>query len=277
MQRMRNKYRLVISNAETYEEIWGMRLSRLNFLVVLGTFFLFVLLLSWLVISFTPIREFVPGYTDSAITQRVVNNALRADSLAREVDLWSSYLDNLRIVLSGGTPENYLLSQDSVLTSKEVHFTRSEEDSLLRVHVEKDLQLSQSPGSGDELLRRTNFNLIPPVYGQISNRYDASGQHYGIDIVASPNATVCSVADGTVVLAYWDYEVGYVIGIQHVNGLLSMYKHNERLFRRVNDRVKSGDAIALMGSTGKLSTGPHLHFELWYQGRSLNPEHYIVF
>lgn len=277
MERMRSKYRLVISNAETYQEIWGMRLSRMNFLVILGVFFIFVLLLSWLIISFTPIREFIPGYTSSAITQQVVDNAIKADSLHRKVDLWSSYLDNLRVILSGGTPDSYLTASDSVVSKEEVLFTRSAEDSLLRLQVEQDLQLSSSAafeGSSEPLKR---YNFMPPVMGEIISGFDPSRQHFGTDIVSAPDSPISSVGDGTVVLCTWDKSFGHVIVVQHTNGMLSIYKHNRRLLKRENDQVKRGDAIAIMGNTGELTTGPHLHFELWHQGRALNPENYIVF
>lgn len=277
LDRMRSTYRLVISNAETYQEVWGMRLSRLNFLVALGAFFLIVLLLSWLVISFTPIREFLPGYTSSTITQQVVENAIRADSLQRKVDLWTNYLANLRVIIGGGTPDAYLPLNDSVGNAKEVTFSRSEEDSLLRLQVEQDLQLMLTPtsdGGGDQLKR---VRLIPPVKGEITSSFDPSRQHLGTDIAAKPDAAIVSVADGTVVMAQWSQEMGFVLAVQHTNGMLSIYKHNKRLLKGVNDRVKAGDAIAIMGNTGELTTGPHLHFELWHQGRALNAENYIAF
>ncbi len=277
MQRMRNEYRLVISTADTFQEKWGIRLSRLNILVALGAFFLIILALSWVVISFTPIREFMPGMTNTSIAQQVVGNAIRADSLHREVELWSNYLSNLRTIFRGEAPESYTIVSDTTVTNGQDRLTPSVEDSLLRAHMEQDLKLSLTPGKGKDELSAILRNLYPPVRGQVSNGFDAATRHYATDIVSKPETPLCAVADGTVVLAMWSSEEGYVIAIQHGAGLLSIFKHNKQLLKKVGDPVHRADAVATMGNTGTLTTGPHLHFELWHDGRPLNAEDYIAF
>lgn len=278
MERMRSEYRLVLSNAETFQEKWGIRLTRLNILVALGAFFLLLLVLSWVVISFTPIREFMPNSTsNSSIAQQVVVNALRADSLRREVDLWSNYLSNLRTILRGGAPESYAIVEDSLMAVKEELTPHTTEDSLLRAHMEADFKLSLTPGMGKDELSGLLRTLFPPVRGEVSNHFDVNSGHYGTDIVSKPDAPICSVADGTVVAALWNPSLGYVIGIQHGVGLLSLYKHNKKLLKNVGELVRRGDAIAIIGNTGTLTSGPHLHFELWHNGRALNAEDYIAF
>ncbi len=272
--RLRDKYRLVVTNAETFQEVWGMRLSRLNLLVSLGIFFLLVLALSWVLIVFTPMREFIPGYTNTSITQQVVGNALRADTLDREMALWSDYLDNLRVIFSGGSPEAYLPNTDSIVNSQAVHFSRSEEDSLLRVRVEKNMQLGAGSWQRND---QEGFRLFAPLHGTVSSRFDPSQQHFGVDIVTDANAPISAVADGTVLMTSYDTEYGFLIMVQHSNGLVTIYKHCKEILRREGARLKAGDGIAIVGNSGRLTTGPHLHFEMWFEGQVLNPENYIVF
>lgn len=274
IERMRNKYRLVITNTETFQEVWGMHLSRLNFLVALGVFFVVVLGLAWMLIVFTPMREFVPGYTKTYISQQVVGNALRADSLQREMELWGNYLSNLRVIFSGGSPEAYIANTDSIINPQAVHFSRSEEDSMLRAQVEKDMHLDgMSIGrSGQE-----GVHLLLPVRGRVSSGFDPSTGHFGVDVVSDPDAPVYCVAEGTVVLTSFDTEYGYMVVVQHANGLLTIYKHCKTILRREGARVEAGEAIAIVGNSGRLTSGPHLHLELWLEGQVLNPENYIVF
>ena len=277
VRKLRSKYRLVISNAETFQEVWGMRLSRMNLMVAVGGFFLLVLLLSWVVIFFTPVRELLPGHSSQAITQQVVGNALRADSLEREVTLWNTYLANLRVILRGGTPEISVEKPDSVVNTRGAEYTRSGEDSLLRAQVEQDFLLMGSSGTSSAASGKPWGRLVPPVQGQVSGAYNKVSGHQGTDIVTAADATINCVADGTVLLASWNQETGFSIMVQHPSGLVSIYKHCKRLLKKNYETVKAGDALGIVGNTGEQTTGPHLHLELWYQGTSINPEDYIAF
>lgn len=277
VRKLRSKYRLVISNAETFQEVWGMRLSRMNLMVAVGGFFLLVLLLSWVVIFFTPVRELLPGNSSQAITQQVVGNALRADSLEREVTLWNTYLANLRVILRGGTPEISVEKPDSVVNTRGAEYTRSGEDSLLRAQVEQDFLLMGSSGTSSAASGKPWGRLVPPVQGQVSGAYSKGSGHQGTDIVTAADATINCVADGTVLLASWNQETGFSIMVQHPSGLVSIYKHCKRLLKKNYESVKAGDALGIVGNTGEQTTGPHLHLELWYQGTSINPEDYIAF
>ena len=116
-----------------------------------------------------------------------------------------------------------------------------------------------------------------PVDGVITDFFDSKQKHFGIDLVAKENARVSSVLNGTVVLSSWTYETGHVIGIQHDNGYFSLYKHNSVILRSVGDFVSAGEHIAIVGDSGNLSSGPHLHFELWQHGMPVNPVNYILF
>lgn len=254
-----------------------MRLSRMNLMVAVGGFFLLVLLLSWVVIFFTPVRELLPGNSSQAITQQVVGNALRADSLEREVTLWNTYLANLRVILRGGTPEISVEKPDSVVNTRGAEYTRSGEDSLLRAQVEQDFLLMGSTGTSSAASGKPWGRLVPPVQGQVSGTYSKGSGHQGTDIVTAADATINCVADGTVLLASWNQETGFSIMVQHPSGLVSIYKHCKRLLKKNYESVKAGDALGIVGNTGEQTTGPHLHLELWYQGTSINPEDYIAF
>lgn len=274
---LRSKYRLVLSTADTYQEVWGMYLSKLNFLVVLGGFFLVVIALSFLLIFFTPIKEFIPGYTSAGLTQQVVNNALKADSLSREIKLWDSYLINLRTVLSGGVPPSNVDDVDSVEHSQALSFTSSPEDSALRMFVEAEMQGNGHFAEHEHKGGMRRLALRAPIRGQVSGHFDASKGHYATDVVADPKAPIVAVSDGVVVMVTWDADYGNTLVLQHTDGLLSVYKHTEKVLKRVGEFVRAGEVVAIVGDTGELTTGTHLHLELWAQGKPLDAERYITF
>ena len=236
--RIRFKYKLSFFNEGTLEEVWSFRLSQLSAFAMLALFAFLLIAFTAFIIIKTPIRNYLPGYLDVEVRKEIMQNALRADSLERMIQIQSLYLNNVAGILSGTMPI------DSI----------REIDSLARVNPDYE-----------------------PVDGVVSSHYNANIRHYGVDLVAAPKESVLATLDGTVVFAGFDPNSGNVIQVQHRNGFLSIYKHNELLLKEVGDRVVAGEAIALVGNTGKLSTGPHLHFELWYKGGPVNPEEYIAF
>lgn len=277
LQRLRSKYRLAISNASTFQEVWGMQLSRLNILVALGLLFIVLTSLAVLVVFFTPIREFVPGYTNTDLTQQVVTNALRADSIHREFNLWDRYLANLRTILDGGVPEPYMETADSSSPQQTAPQIPSEgtSDSALQAYLNIGAQALNPFPELNQQAKTSDLNLIAPVHGEVAAPFAKATQHFGIDIVTAPQAPVMAIADAAVILATWDVNTGYTIALQHSSGLVSIYKHNQRLLKQTGDNVKAGDAIAIVGNSGKFSTGPHLHFELWLHGHPLDPKAYL--
>lgn len=276
-RKLRRRYRLAISDAETFQEFWGVRLSRLNLLVALGALFAILLVLSFFAISYTPLRGLIPMARNAGADRMVVANALRVDSLSREMDLWKNYLANLRIIFSGGVPDPYTAGGDTISGGNTSFDTMvpSSGDSLLRQQVERNLQ-SARMRNGEEG-NTGKITLRRPVEGEVTRSINAGRGHFGTDIVAAAESAIVSVADGTVILAQWSSDFGYIIAVQHKEGLLSVYKHNSRLLRQVNDRVRSGDALAIIGGEGKTSMGVHLHIELWKDGQLLNPEHYFQY
>ncbi|MEW5845482.1 MAG: M23 family metallopeptidase [Bacteroidota bacterium] len=272
-----NKYRLSIYNEETYEEVWQLRLSRMNVIVFFGGFSIVLVALVSILIAFTPLREFIPGYPDSQTRKGYVKNALKVDSLERVVAQWQRYYEDINILLNGGEPLTVReTTTDSVKRTSRVELSRSEEDSLLRLQIESDEMFNLSVGTNTNSKSNIPF-FIPPVKGIVTNKYNPSKNHYGIDLVAGPNEGVLAIAKGTVILSTWSLETGYTITIQHEEGFLSVYKHNSKLLKRQGEFVNAGDVIAIVGNSGELTTGPHLHFELWHHGASVDPAKFIKF
>jgi len=272
------KYRLVVLNEESYEEVGFIRLSRLNILGIVG--FLTVLLISlvYLAIAYTPVRELIPGYPDAMMSHHIRQNAMKLDSLQRELAMRDQYFMNINRIINGDRPEDFLNDTTSVQRPDEIVFARSANDSVLRqqVEAEEQFRLSISEQSADSY-ELHDIHFFTPVEGIITNPFNPQENHFGIDLVAGPNEVVKAALDGTVTMATWTLETGYVIQIQHANNMMSVYKHNAELFKSVGLKVSAGDVIAVIGNSGELTTGPHLHFELWHNGVPLNPTDYIVF
>lgn len=278
LDKLKSKYRLSIYNDQSFEEVWVMRLSRLNVIVFFGSIGILLVVAVTVLIAFTPIREFIPGYPDGKTRKGYVDNALRVDSLERVIRQWDNYYRNVYTILSGEEPKSIESRADSSVRYKEIRFSRSMEDSLLRQQIEEDEMYNLAVIDG----RKSNTNLnnihfFAPVKGVITSPFNMQQLHFGVDIVAAPNEVVVAVADGTVIMSTWTLETGYTIQVQHSNNLISVYKHNSKLLKRQGVRVKAGEAIAVIGNSGELTTGPHLHFELWQDGNPIDPEKYIIF
>lgn len=278
IHKLKHKYRLSIYNDQTFEEVLVMRLSRLNVISVVGGVAILLIALVTILIAFTPIKEFIPGYPDGNTRRNIVENALKADSLERELQQWKIYLGNLHTILRGESPDNMESIPDTSIMYSEISFSRSEQDSLLRLQIEtEELYNLSVVGNNNENGDLTRMHFFPPVKGVVTNSFNAKYGHWGVDVVAPPSEVIVAVANGTVTLSSWTLETGYVIQIQHDNNLLSAYKHNSKLLKKAGEKVKAGEAIAIIGNSGELTTGPHLHFELWHNGTPINPEQYIVF
>lgn len=273
----KDKYRLGIYNDTTFEQVFHVRLKGRGVLVALVMSVVILIVGTTILIAFTPLREFIPGYPDSKTRREILNNAIKVDSLERAIASWSVYLDNVKRITSGDNPQTIESQVDSTYINRRFEDSRSLSDSLLRVEVEREEQFNLSVNSDKRPKDIAGLYFFPPLKGVISSHFETATDHFGIDIVAEPNALVTSALEGTVTMATWTLETGYVIQIQHQDNIISIYKHNAKLLRQVGDRVKAGDAIAIVGNSGELSTGPHLHFELWYNGTPVNPEQYITF
>jgi murein DD-endopeptidase MepM/ murein hydrolase activator NlpD len=278
LRKLTNKYRVVLLNEDTFEEVGAMRLTRLNLVTVVGVVLILLVAIVYSLIAYTNIREFIPGYPDAAMRQHIRSNAMKLDSLEYEQAIRDQYFDNLNRIITGEAPENYMNDTTGAVDQREIAFIRSSNDSLLRQQVEAEEQFRLSVLDGDHVNSDLyEMHFFTPVNGIVTRGFDPIEGHYGIDLVAAPNEVVKAALDGTVTMSTWTLETGYVIQVQHDYKLLSIYKHNAALFKSVGQKVAAGDAIAIVGNSGELTTGPHLHFELWHDRVPLNPADYIVF
>jgi len=277
-QKLTNKYRMVLLNEDTFEEVGNIRLTRLNLIALFGIVLILLIAIIFSLVAYTNIRELIPGYPDAAMRQNIRQNAMKVDSLEYEQVIRDQYFDNLKRIISGEMPENYMNDTTGMVDAQDITFLRSSNDSLLRQQVEAEEQFRLSILDEAHVNRNLyDMHFFTPVNGIITRSFNPMEGHFGIDLVAAPNEVVKAALDGTVTMSTWTLETGYVIQVQHDNELISIYKHNATLFKSTGQKVVAGDAIAIVGNSGELTTGPHLHFELWHDRVPLNPLEYIVF
>ena len=279
-RRLKSKFRLVIMNDQTFEEKASVRLSPLNIFIILGSTCFALVLLTASLIAFTPLREYIPGYADVTMQKRIIDLAVKADSLTYQMNAQALHLQNFHNVLMGkagdgelneNTPENAKF--DTITKLK-----KSPEDSALRAMIEAQDKYDLSfAGSQVNKVSRAEHLFFTPLKGTLTSKFDPAEKHYGVDIVSRPDDVIKCTLNGTVVLADYTSETGYVIGVQHNNDLFSVYKHNSALLKKVGDYVQAGQVIAIIGNSGEYTTGPHLHFELWSKGNPVDPLQYMSF
>ncbi len=284
LKKLRYKYRLVLINEDNFEQKISFRLSQLNVIGVLSVFSLFWMAVMIYLLAFTSLREYIPGYTDPNLASQIYKMELSLDSLAYKNSLQNQYMMNLQKILRGEDfDDDMSVDSSEVYDYSDIENKISAEDSLLRSEVENqnaynlyfyDAQASdydRNVGNSSAMV------FFKPIQGIITNHYNSAAKHYGIDLVSERNDAVKAVYDGIVIFADWTINTGYVIAIQHPGNFISVYKHNSALLKQQGDIVKSGDPIAIIGDSGEQSSGPHLHFELWANGSSVNPMDYINF
>ncbi len=276
-KKLLHKYRLVILNEDTFEERFAIKLTRLNVFVLTSLSAILLVFFTILLIAFTPLREYIPGYSSSKLKKEASMLNYKTDSLVQELELNKRYYASIKKVLTGDVA-TVDFDRDSLIKAAQsdidiLQVTTNKEDSLLREKVEKEdkYNLFEAPAN------QNGFVLFPPVNGTISEAYNIEEKHYAVDVVVATNTPVKATANGTVIFAEWTVETGYVIIIEHNQELISVYKHNSAITKYQGDLVKAGEVIAMSGSTGELSTGPHLHFELWSKGYPVNPTNFIDF
>ena len=274
-ERLLNKYRLVILNEETYEERISYRLNRLNIFLLTAFMALIIVITTICLIAFTSIKEYIPGYDSTALRTVAAQNIEKLDSLTFVMEKNQEFINSIGAVILGEATEEEF-KKETVINRADISdldFKTNLEDSLLRRIVEKEDRFNVLESASSKV----KFVLFSPIYGEVTSAFDFGIKHLGTDIAASTNTPVKAVADGTIVLAEWTVETGFVVVVEHSFGLISIYKHNSSGLISQGDLVKAGQVLALSGNTGELSTGPHLHFELWSDGSPTNPEDYISF
>lgn len=276
-KKLLHKYRLIILNEDTFEERFAIKLTRLNVFVLMSISTIFLIAATTVLIAFTPLREYIPGYSSTSLKRKATQLSYKTDSIQQAIAINQQYLESIKRVLKGDV-STVNFNKDSIINAAEIdlnliNLIPSAEDSLLREKVDKEDKYNLF----ESATAKVNFVLFPPVNGIISEGYSVRDKHYAIDIVVAKDTPVKATADGTVILAEWTTQTGYVVVIEHTNGLISVYKHNASLTKAQGDLVKSGEVIAISGNAGELTTGPHLHFELWSDGYPINPTTFIDF
>lgn len=279
---LRNRFRFVVLNDETFEEKFSLSLTRRNVWVFLGVVAFTLIFLTAAAIIYTPLKYFIPGFGDYNYRSQILKLQFKTDSLQQEMKGRQIWLENVMNVAEGNVdstrpkPEAGGNIDKSKIKLNEIN--ADEEELRKQVEEEDNFSLSmngnQNSGAVDEVKQ---MHLMKPVDGYVTDEYNAAKAHYGVDIASKEDEPVKTVLDGKVISAAYTLETGYVIAVQHPNNLVSFYKHNSRIIKKAGSVVKAGDVIAIVGSSGELSTGPHLHFELWHEGKSLNPKDYIAF
>jgi len=277
-EKFRNKYRLSVLNDTTLEEVFWVRLSRMNIASILGFFTILIGLIIFFFIAYTPIKELIPGYPDGKTHRNIIANVSRLDSVEEQLALNQQYINNLKVILKGNMPKSYIpktsIADSNQLSADSISLSISKKDSLFRLKIENENEfdlLSANISIEDDI------NLFPPFKGLLTNSYNPKTKHYGIDIVSNKSKDVFSCYKGIVVFASWTLEAGYVVQVQHNNNLISVYKHLEFIDIKQGDIINIGKRIGKIGDVGTLSTGAHLHFELWKSGQSINPSKLINF
>ncbi len=278
LTRLRNRYRLTIMNDDTFEEKFTLRLTPLGVVILIGSVTIVFTIIVISMLAFTSLREYIPGYADVGVRRDMIKLALKSDSLEQTITEQNFFIQNLDNVLQGNLKNDSALSRPNKKpTPPNLKIGASPKEKELRKTIEAQDQYALSFATETNKTGISNFFFFTPLKGRITSSFKASEQHFGVDIVAAENEPIKSTLDGTVILATFSTETGYTITVQHSNNLISVYKHNSVLLKKIGDYVKAGEPIAIIGNSGEQTSGPHLHFELWYNGNAINPQDYMVF
>ena len=271
-------YRLVLRKDETLEEIGSYRLTLLNLYILLSSIVLVAMGLMAVVIFFTPLKRLVPGYGTPSSHPDYIKLSKKITALESELADYKVYYEHFnRMISLPDSIETPDMTHTSKVKPEPVEKTRERERKKTEEpRTVQTITVNESPSAS--VLNIADYRyLMPPISGVVSNGFDQATNHLGVDILAPHNTPVKAIWDGHVITADWTLETGYTIGIQHTNDMVSFYKHNASLLKRNGAFVRAGEAIAIIGNTGKLTSGPHLHFELWIQGKPVDPTYYMDF
>jgi murein DD-endopeptidase MepM/ murein hydrolase activator NlpD len=275
--RLKHTYRLIILNNETLEEVNSFNLTLLNLYIGICSFIFLGALLFYLLLAVTPLKRIVPGYGELGSNRQVLKLYKQIEELEDQVESQATYIEHFRHYVTGVVPVN----SDSIAEPEEVDAEPVErilEDEILRKEIETETRLAiNRVNSSEGVLDLRKLHIVSPVKGPVSTKFRPDIEHFGVDVLGPRNTAIKASMDGIIIAADWTLQTGNTISIQHNHNLISVYKHNSTLLKKTGDFVSAGEAIAIIGNSGTLSDGPHLHFELWQSGIPLNPEDYIIF
>ncbi len=283
MRRLRNRYRLVILKETDFQEKASFSIKGFNVFAFLSVIFILMFFVFYLLFGFTPLYNFLPGNKASLNEKKAVRLAYKVDSLSRVVKTRERYLENIKEILTGNVKDSPRIKKrpkkELEVKSEKVDLdTNTVSDSIFQEKMKsRDPYKLNFESLRNEKNTLNNYAFFPPLKGIITSSYDESKGHYAVDVVGPKDIGIKAVLNGTVIYSGWSVSTGYIIMVQHPDNLISVYKHNSELLKKVGNFVEAGEVIAIIGESGALSTGPHLHFELWHNGDPVNPEKYIAF
>ena len=277
LKRIFNDYKVVVSSEDTFEEKLSFKANKINAFIIMILYSIILIAFTISIVFFTQLREMVPGYSSSDLLNRAIYLTKKTDSLEQQIALNNKFYKSIEDVLSGNVDEFISrdeLSIDSNLINPDI-FTISPnlQDSILRQYVENEDKFNLT---NNELVIE-NKMFFSPIKGEITQSFNFNENHFAIDIAADIGTPVKSVLDGKIIFSEWSLETGYVVVIDHGENIISVYKHNSKTLKEQNDFVQAGEVIAYSGNQGNLSSGPHLHFELWKNGTPIDPEPLLNF
>lgn len=271
------KYRFFIHNEDTFQDVYSVRLSRINFILFFGILSLLLMIITSSIIIFTPIKEYIPGYTPLEDKKRIQELVLKLDSVTTSLNDYDNYINDFKRVIKGDIISSEKTIKKEDIPKEKVNLNLAIEYSKDEIEFKNIVEEQESYNVFAKEKKEEKLNFFPPVKGVISSRYDENNNHKAVDILCRKNTLVKSILKGIVIISEWSIENGYIIVILHDNNIISIYKHNSKLLKKQYDLVEQGEAIGFSGDEGEYSTGPHLHFELFIDNIPVNPEEYIEF
>ena len=277
LKRIFNDYKVVISSEDTFEEKFSFKANKINALIIILVYSIILISFTISIVFFTQLREMVPGYSSTDLLNRAIYLTKKIDSLEQQIALNNKFYKSIEDVLSGNidelVPRDELSIDSSLINSDFVTVSPNSQDSILRKYVENEDKFNLT---NNELIIE-NKMFFSPIKGEITQSFNFNENHFAVDIAADIGTPVKSVLDGKIIFSEWSLETGYVVVIDHGENIISVYKHNSKILKEQNDFVQAGEVIAYSGNQGNLSTGPHLHFELWKNGTPIDPEPLLNF
>ncbi len=279
-ERFTTRYQLVIRNEENLAEKTTFAFTYAKVLVFSVVMFVVLFTVALFLSETLLAKWFDPRHAQMEANKQLYELAIKVDSLAYEVDRKDKFIMNFQRILSGDTADQFIDPATNLATERPIKAVGSmnpaQSDSAFRKEFEKS-QLASVTLTSNKFRDLQQTFFFTPITGLISDHYDVKKGHFGVDIVSKKNEPVKCIADGTVIIRDWTQDSGYVIAVQHTGNLISIYKHNAELLKKVGTFVNAGEIISIVGNSGEMTDGPHLHFELWYNGSSLNPEEFVTF
>ena len=272
-----NDYKIVISSEDTFEEKLSFKANKINAFIIMLVYSIILISFTISIVFFTQLRELVPGYSSSDLLNKAIYLTEKTDSLEQQIALNNKFYQSIEDVLSGKTEDfvpKEVLEADTNYNNFDIKTINPNiQDSILRSYVDNEDKFNLTK---NELVIE-NKMFFTPITGEITQGFNSKDNHYALDISADIGTPVKSILEGKIIFSEWSVDTGYVIIIDHGQDIISVYKHNSKALKKQNDFVQAGEVIAYSGNQGNLSTGPHLHFELWKNGTPINPQPLLNF